>query len=195
MGAAVVVRRQGRAVVGPICDASARGRRPGVVEDGSWLAACKFGELGTMVAGIAAHLLMQDALAALLAAEPLPVAVDGKRAATFRIGTGPDYRFGWGLATGHGLSSGLVKSPMVSAFSRFGTLKIRADLSPWSSHLGTTVPARGGKSLLGRFLRPDSRLKFGVEGRLGLRTDPKCDDHGQFIAGAKRWPTRKPEYG
>ena len=42
----------------------------------SWLAACKFGELGTMVAGIAAHLLMQDALTALLAAEPLPVAVD-----------------------------------------------------------------------------------------------------------------------
>jgi hypothetical protein len=32
---------------------------------------------------------------------------------------------------------------MVSAFSRLGTLKIRADLSPWSSHLGTTVPARG----------------------------------------------------
>jgi hypothetical protein len=63
-----------------------------------------------MVAGIAAHLLMQDALAALLAAEPLPVAVDWERAAAFRIGTGPDYRLCRGLATGHGLSSGLVKA-------------------------------------------------------------------------------------
>jgi hypothetical protein len=62
-----------------------------------------------MVAGIAAHLLMQDALAALLAAEPLPIAVDWERAAAFRIGTGPDCRLGRGLATGHGCSSGLVK--------------------------------------------------------------------------------------
>jgi hypothetical protein len=69
-----------------------------------------------MVAGIAAHLLMQDALAASLRAEPLPVAVDWERAAAFRIGTGPNYRLGRGLATGHGRSSGLVKSPMVSAF-------------------------------------------------------------------------------
>jgi hypothetical protein len=72
----------------------------------SWLAAYKFGELGTMVAGIAAHLLMQDALAALL----LPGAVDWEQAAAFRIGTGPDYRLGRGLATGHGRSSGLVKA-------------------------------------------------------------------------------------
>src|SRR6266511_5002553 len=76
----------------------------------SWLAARKLGEPGTMVAGIAAHLLMQGALAALLAAEPLPVAVDWERAAAFRIGTGPDYRLGRGLATGHGRSSGLVKA-------------------------------------------------------------------------------------
>jgi hypothetical protein len=86
----------------------ANGHRAGSLA--SWLAACKFGELGTMIARIAAHLLMEGALAALLATEPLPVAVDWERAAAFRIGTGPNYRLGRGLATGHGRSSGLVKT-------------------------------------------------------------------------------------
>jgi hypothetical protein len=47
-----------------------------------------------MAASVLAHLLLQDALAAALGAEALPVAVDAKLFSALRIGTGPEHRLG-----------------------------------------------------------------------------------------------------
>jgi hypothetical protein len=51
-------------------------------------------QLRTMAASVSAHLLLQDALAAALGAEALPVAVDAKLFTALRIGTGAELRLG-----------------------------------------------------------------------------------------------------
>ena len=137
---------------------------------------CKFGDLGTMVADIAAHLLMQDALAALCcrtAASRGGLGTGGRISDRHRSGL-PALP---GACDGSWAVLGLGQSPMVSAFSRLGTLEIRADLSPWSSHLGTIRPGAAENRSLGGFygqIRGPDR----VRGSPASVPVPAC---GQFI--------------
>ena len=75
-----------------------------------------------MAASVAAHLLMQDALATAFGAEALPVAVDAKLFTALRIGTGPEHRLGRGLRR-------------VMGFLSIGQ-------SQWSAHLSASARSK-----------------------------------------------------